>query len=93
MEINYFLDSQQIMYENLIADVGLEGEIFKSCEQERRQRHDRDENNDDTTTMMTDVDNKEGEVDDEIPHDENINSDNKDDIRNNVEKSDSDDED
>lgn len=32
MEINYFLDSQQIMFENLIADVGLEGEIFKSCE-------------------------------------------------------------
>lgn len=34
MEINYFLDSQQIMFENLIGDVGLEGEIFKTCETE-----------------------------------------------------------
>lgn len=88
MEINYFLDSQQIMYENLIADVGLEGEIFKSAAAcESRDDDMKDENNADTT-MKTDIDNEEGgdavAVDNEMHH-ELSGDDDDDDSRNDVE--------
>lgn len=81
MEINYFLDSQQIMYENLIADVGLEGELCKSAACEARP--DEDENNDDTT-MKTDTDNKEGGEDDASEHDKSDNDDDDNESRNDV---------